>query len=84
MTYFTLYCVLNLWSFLLYGYDKRLAIKHQYRIREKTLLFHGLLLPVGSLLGMILFHHKTRKPNFWLTAIIGLLLLVVGVYYYSR
>ena len=57
-----------LWSYLIciniitiavYGIDKRSAVRGKWRIRVSTLL--GL---VGALLGMHLFHHKTRKKKF--------------------
>ena len=64
--YFYYYLTLNIIMFILYGMDKRKARKHQWRIPERTLilgsLFGGAL---GSSLGMMIFHHKTRKPVFW-------------------
>lgn len=62
-----------LWSYLIciniitiavYGIDKRSAVRGKWRIRVSTLL--GLAAAggsVGALLGMHLFHHKTRKRN---------------------
>lgn len=53
-------------AFLLYGYDKRLAIKGRRRIRERTLLSLGFLGGAGgALLGMRLFHHKTKHTYFY-------------------
>ncbi|MBQ2910106.1 MAG: DUF1294 domain-containing protein [Bacilli bacterium] len=57
--------VLNIITFLIMGIDKYLAIKKKYRISE----FHLLTLTlfggsVGSLLGMIIFRHKTKKMKF--------------------
>ena len=55
----------NLAAFIVYGWDKRLAVRERYRISEKTLillaLFGG---SIGSLAAMHLFHHKTRKKKF--------------------
>ena len=63
-----------LWSYLIciniitiavYGIDKRSAVRGKWRIRVSTLL--GLAAAggsVGALLGMHLFHHKTRKIRF--------------------
>ena len=57
-----------LWSYLIciniitiavYGIDKRSAVRGKWRIRVSTLL--GL---AAALLGMHLFHHKTRKKKF--------------------
>ena len=45
--------------------DKRCAQKKLWRIPEATLLTVAILGgSVGCLLGMRLFHHKTRKPKF--------------------
>ncbi len=45
--------------------DKRNAKKRQLRIPEAVLLGTALLGgSLGGTLGMILFHHKTRKPRF--------------------
>lgn len=57
--------ILNIITFLIMGIDKYLAIKKKYRISE----FHLLTLTlfggsVGSLLGMIIFRHKTKKMKF--------------------
>lgn len=73
--YFYYYLTLNIIMFILYGMDKRKARKHQWRIPEKTLilgsLFGGAL---GSSLGMMIFHHKTRKPVFWIANSFALVL----------
>ncbi|MBQ1509071.1 MAG: DUF1294 domain-containing protein [Erysipelotrichaceae bacterium] len=54
-------------SFLLMGIDKYKARKEKWRISEKTLLLSALLGgSPGTLLGMLLFHHKIRKPRFFL------------------
>lgn len=66
MTIINIYLiVLNIITFLIMGIDKYLAIKKKYRISE----FHLLTLTlfggsVGSLLGMIIFKHKTKKMKF--------------------
>lgn len=68
---------LNFISFLLFGYDKFQAKQDGWRIPEKVLL--GLSLfggGIGSLAGMIVFRHKTRRNIFWLAAIVGTGLLI--------
>ena len=51
--------------FLLYGLDKRLAIRGEWRVPERALLAGMWLLGgPGALLGMRIFHHKTKKPAF--------------------
>lgn len=59
-----LICI-NILSFCLFGMDKRKAIRNAYRIPEKT-LFRVTALggSLGALLGMHLFHHKTRHTAF--------------------
>ncbi|WP_346726122.1 DUF1294 domain-containing protein [Yeguia hominis] len=52
--------------FVLFGVDKRRARRQQWRIPEATLLgFAALGGSIGALLGMRLFHHKTRHPKFF-------------------
>ncbi len=55
----------NIVAFCLMGYDKRLARQKKRRIRERTLLLWcaagG---SIGGLLGMKIFHHKTRHKKF--------------------
>lgn len=52
-------------SFLLYGLDKIKAKFNLSRIPESVLLRLSLFGGVyGSILGMFLFHHKTRKKLF--------------------
>ncbi len=55
----------NILSFSLFGIDKNKAVRHAYRIPEKTLFLVTILGgSLGSLLGMYLFHHKTRHLSF--------------------
>jgi uncharacterized membrane protein YsdA (DUF1294 family) len=57
--------IINIICFLLMGLDKYLAIKKKYRISEKTLLLTAFLGgSIGIFLGMIIFHHKTKKTIF--------------------
>jgi len=57
--------VVNVLAFLLYGIDKRRALRHQWRIPESTLLALAAIGgSVGAWLAMRLFHHKTRHNKF--------------------
>ena len=77
MIIFLYYLLFNLFLFALMGYDKNRARKDQRRVPEATLLSLGLLgAPLGGLLGMRLFRHKTRKTYFWLVYLFALLLHV--------
>ncbi len=74
MLYILLY---NGFVFLLYGFDKRRAIQHQNRISERALLLSALSFgSLGALLGMYIWHHKTKKPLF---VIVNSLLLIVHI-----
>ena len=74
--------VLNLVTFALYGADKRRAKKGQWRIPEKTLLILALLGgSAGGILGMALFHHKTRHWYFRWGLPAMLLLQAAGAVY---
>lgn len=72
-------------SFILYNKDKRLAIKGQDRVKEKTLLSSAIYGgAIGSFLGRIAFHHKTNKIYFsvviYLSIIIELLVIAFMVF----
>ena len=60
--------ILILWNivvFLIFGYDKLMAIKDGWRVKEKTLLLTAFLFGgVGAYLGMITFRHKTKHTMF--------------------
>ena len=57
--------LINLASFAAMGMDKRRAKRDAWRIRERTLFLLALLGgSVGAIIGMRLFHHKTRHWYF--------------------
>jgi len=66
MSKITIYfIIINIITFIVYGYDKYCSIKNKWRISEYHLLSLGLIGGgIGSLLGMILFRHKTKKIRF--------------------
>lgn len=66
MKWFLLYLAgMSLLAFALCGIDKQKARKKRWRIPEKTLfLVSGLGGAFGFLLGMFVFHHKTRHWAF--------------------
>jgi len=57
-------CALSTVTFVMFGVDKRRAVRHEWRISESTLLMLSVFGGIGGLLGMIVFHHKTRKWKF--------------------
>ena len=71
------WAMINVIAFIVYGIDKRKAIKDEWRISEKALI--GLAAiggGAGALLGMRIWHHKTRK---WKFRILVPLFLVIWV-----
>jgi hypothetical protein len=68
MLYVIYMLVINLITFYLYGRDKRKAEKSEWRIPEATLLAFVILGGAfGGLLGMKIYHHKTKKNKFRIT-----------------
>lgn len=69
------YLIMTVVALFLYARDKRKAKKHKWRTPESVLLGVGFFGgAIGGLLGMNLFHHKTKHWYFWAVNIISLLL----------
>ena len=69
---------INLVALIACGADKRAAIQEKWRIPERVLL--GLTIAgggAGMLLGMLVFHHKTKTPKFIITVPVVLVALAV-------
>ena len=66
MEYLYIYLiVINIIAFALAGIDKRRARTHRWRIRESTLFLTAIAGgSAGLLLGMYIFRHKTKHPQF--------------------
>ena len=77
---------INVITFFIYGSDKQRAKKNRWRIPEKTLLlFAAAGGSPGALAGMFVFHHKIRKPLFYLGVPLILLLQIgVGLWNWQR
>ncbi len=68
-------CAVNVLSFCAIGIDKYYAVNNQKRIAEKTL--HALTLfggSPGTIMGMYVFKHKTKKMKF--LAVTGAIILL--------
>lgn len=71
-----IYAAVNAAVFILYGIDKKIAVKSNdpnrrsrrkiMRISERTLITSAVFGIIGAALGMAFFHHKTRKPKFYI------------------
>ena len=73
----------NLLSLSLYVIDKLLSSRSSRRISEKSLLASALIAPFGSLVGMMVFRHKTRKVLFWAVVAVSLSLQLFALVKYS-
>lgn len=78
--------VINLLTFIVYGADKRRARKGKWRVPEKTLFLLPLLGgSIGALLGMRVFHHKTKHWYFvWGIPAILLVQIALAVWIYTK
>lgn len=72
---FIMYLIaINVFAFVLMGIDKRRAVRHRWRIPEKTLFLSAVLLgSLGANLGMQVFRHKTKHMSF----VIGMPLILL-------
>ncbi len=76
--------ILNTVGLCAFGIDKQKAIKNKWRIPEATLIGIAFLGgSLGALAGMKIFHHKTKKPKFYVgipaIIIFQIILLILGV-----
>ena len=75
--------LINIAAFALFGADKRKARRNAWRISEKALFLSAVLGgSLGALIGMRLFHHKTKHwyfvvgiPAIFVLQIIGYVLI---------
>lgn len=86
LTLFLVYLIIiNSWSFIAMGVDKKKAQKRKQRIAEKTLwLLFVTGGSIGGYIGMKYFRHKTKHKQFvyGIPGIIVVHLFLVAVYVY--
>lgn len=77
--------VLLVWNLLvasLYVWDKRQAVRGQWRLPEHRLLLSALFFGgFGAMVASQLFRHKTKKWYFHLVWWLGLAVLLIGLYW---
>lgn len=76
--------VINIITFLVFGYDKWQAKNNKRRISEfNLLLLTGIGGTIGGIVSMYLFKHKTNKfsfiSSFYAIAILQIVLLYFGI-----
>lgn len=81
---FRYYLVINLITFLVWGFDKWRAQNQQWRVSER-ILFSLIIIggAVGALFGMQIFRHKTRKNRFWVIGILSAVIHIAIFFYFS-
>ena len=72
------YLAVNVIVFAMYGIDKYKATHKKWRIPEATLIGAAVFGVFGALAGMKFFHHKTKKPKFYITVPVILVLEIVA------
>ena len=72
-----IWLVFNLFSFILFFVDKKKAEKRRWRIPEATLIASSVFGIIGGLCGMYLIRHKTKKPKFYITLPVILVLEIL-------
>lgn len=78
MSFMIYLVIINIMAILLCFVDKGRAIRHEFRISEDLLLFISLIGGCfGFIVGMNMFHHKTRKMKFKLVYLFCIMWLFV-------
>ena len=71
--------LINIAAFALFGADKRKARRNAWRISEKALFLSAVLGgSLGAMIGMRLFHHKTKHWYFVIGIPAILVLQIIG------
>ena len=86
MKLFLLYLLtINAVSFVLFGFDKFLAIKNKRRVPEKELFTVSTIGgAVGGMLAILVFKHKIAKATFMWRFMFIFLLNIIGIYFFLR
>lgn len=72
--------VINFIAFVLYGIDKKRAIRNEHRIRESVLLWMARLGGgIGCWLGIKLFRHKTKHTKFRLAVPLWMIIWIAAI-----
>lgn len=79
------YIFINLFTFLLFGLDKKAAINKRWRIKESLLLALNIIGGfIGGFLGMNFFRHKTKKIKFQIILFFSLILHVLLIIIFNK
>ena len=82
---FNYFIFINVFTFIAFGVDKWRARHNQWRISEAALFLFAILGgSIGALLGMHIWHHKTRHLHFVIGIPLIMLLQVILIFALSR
>lgn len=86
MTVLLLYfLIINIFTFLITGYDKFQARRHNKRIPESVLFILAFVGgTIGLLTGMFFFRHKTSKSSFIIKFGVIFLIQIVVFYFFIK
>lgn len=75
--------VMNIAGFAVCAADKRAAVRHARRVRERTLFLLAFLGgALGFWLSMLIFHHKTKKLKFMILVPAAFIVQAAVVYFW--
>ncbi len=78
--------IINFIAFLAMFIDKQKAKKGTWRIKESTLLILALIGgSIGAIIGMYVFHHKTKKAKFFIGVpliIVLQILVIIAIFHF--
>lgn len=78
--------IVNIVGFASMGIDKKKARNHKWRVPETMLFFYAIIGgSLGSLIGMHLFHHKTKHWYFviGIPLILVIQLVIIGLFIFN-
>jgi uncharacterized membrane protein YsdA (DUF1294 family) len=79
---FLIIITINSITFIIFGLDKRKAVRHQRRIPESVLLTLTFLGgTIGAIAGMMFFRHKTSKKAFLMKFALVVVVQMVLIYF---
>ncbi|SEP91927.1 DUF1294 domain-containing protein [Flavobacterium urocaniciphilum] len=86
MKLFLLYLLsINVVSFILFGFDKFLAIKNKSRIPEKELFTVSTIGgAIGGMFAILVFKHKISKASFMWKFMILFIINIIGIYFFLK
>ena len=80
-----IYLAWNFIVFLLYGIDKRKAVKQKWRIKEATLILSAFFMGgIGAFLGMKAFRHKTKHLKFKILIPLAIIVNIAIIFLYYK